>query len=68
VRVGEELLGVLLNLLECEADTSVLAVLNHAGAKWALETADSVAALLVADGVGEGNANTKSALNRSSYV
>lgn len=68
MRVGEEFLGVLLNLLEGEADTSVLAVLNHAGAEWTLETADSVAALLVADGVGEGNANTKLALHRSNCV
>lgn len=55
MRVGEELLGVLLDLFESEAYTSVLAVLDHTGAEWALETADSVAALLVADGVGEGD-------------
>jgi hypothetical protein len=61
VRVGEELLGVLLDLLESEANASVLAVLDHTSAEWALEAADSVAALLVPDGVGEGNANIKSA-------
>lgn len=68
MRVGEELLGVLLDLFESEAYTSILAVLDHTGAEWALETADSVAALLVADGVGEGDTNTKSAFHSSNCV
>ena len=53
--VGEELGRVLLDLSDREADTSVLAVSDDTSAEGSLEAADSVAALLVTDGVREGN-------------
>lgn len=56
VRVGKEFLGVLLDLSDGEANTTVLSFHHNASAERALEAPDSVAALLVADGVREGNA------------
>lgn len=53
--VGEELGRVLLDLSDREADTSVLAVSDDTSAEGSLEAADSVATLLVTDGVREGN-------------
>jgi hypothetical protein len=57
VGVGKELGGVLLDLGDLEANAGVLTVHNDTSEEGSLEAADSVAALLVADGVREGNAD-----------
>lgn len=62
VRVGKEHGRVLLNLLEGESLTSVLAVLDDSSAERALEAADRGAGGAVANGVGEGNARTHTML------
>lgn len=53
VGVGEELGGVLLDLLDGETLTRVLAVGHNTSSEGALETANAASAGLVADRVGE---------------
>jgi hypothetical protein len=65
VGVGEELRGVLFDLGDGEANAAVLSVHHNAGAEGALKAADSVAALLVTDGVREGNARRSGLALRS---
>lgn len=57
--VGKELLGVLLNLSDSEPNTSVLSLHDNTSAEGPLKAADSVPALLVTDGIGEGNAGMR---------
>jgi hypothetical protein len=64
VGVGEEVRGVLLDLSDGEANTGVLSFNNNTSAEGSLKAAHSVATLLIADGVREGNAR----LQVSSYV
>lgn len=55
VGVGEELLGVLLDLGDGKANAAVLSLHHDTSAEGALKAADSVAALFVANGVRKGN-------------